>query len=52
MLNLNQKKEAFGADFLSPMANSIVHLGLLKPWNIAHLLIVEHDKSTKKPNRV
>jgi len=45
------KKEASGADSLSRMADLIVHLGLLKSWNIAHLLSVKRDKSIKKPNR-
>jgi hypothetical protein len=31
------------------MADLIVHLGLSKPWNIAHLLSVEHKKIKKKP---
>jgi hypothetical protein len=44
---LNTKKEALGANSLSRMADLIVHLGLLKPWNIADLLIVEHEKSRK-----
>ncbi|WOE33404.1 MULTISPECIES: hypothetical protein [unclassified Acinetobacter] len=42
------KKEASGAASLSRMDDGIVHLGLLKPWNIGHLLIVKHEKSHKK----
>ena len=26
-----------------------MQLSYLKPWNIAHLLSVEHEKSLKKP---
>ena len=51
MLSLNQKKEASGAASLSRMADLIVHLGLSKPWNIAHLLSVEREESIKKPIR-
>jgi hypothetical protein len=50
MLNLNLKKEAFGADSLSRMADLIVHLDLLKPWNIDQETSVERDKSLKKPD--
>ena len=28
-----------------------MQLSYLKPWNIAHLLIVEHEKSLKKPEQ-
>ena len=49
MWNLNRREEASGADFSCRMAEGIVHLGLLKPWNIAQLVIVEHEKSQKKP---
>ena len=45
MLNLNLKKEASGAASLSRMADGIVHLGLLKPWNIAQEVSVEREKS-------
>jgi hypothetical protein len=38
-----------GADSLSRMADLIVHLGLLKPWNIDQIVSVEHKKSLKKP---
>ena len=31
------------------MADLIVHLGLLKPWNIAQEVSVEREKSQKKP---
>jgi hypothetical protein len=31
------------------MAEGIVHLILLKSWNIAQKLSVEHEESTKKP---
>ena len=31
------------------MADLIVQLGLLKPWNTAQLLIVEREESLKKP---
>jgi len=46
---LNTKKEASGAASLNRMADLIVHLGLLKPWNIVYLLIVEREESIKKP---
>jgi hypothetical protein len=33
------------------MADLIVHLGLLKPWNIAQEVSVEREESIKKPNQ-
>ena len=32
------------------MADLIVHLGLLKPWNIDQRIGVEREKSQKKPS--
>jgi hypothetical protein len=29
------------------MADLIVHLGLLKPWNIDQIVSVEHEKARK-----
>ena len=50
-MNRNWKKEAFGADSLSRMADLIVHLDLLKPWNIDQETSVEREKSQKKPEQ-